>query len=492
MSKTTNDFEATEEDFGPFSDTNVITDTPPVVVDDSNGLSVAEAIEVIKQYLLTSDFQTILRGVIQDQNFIDTFKVLINNQIKLDREFIVLDRAKVLQAINNPSDILNIFSEYEIKVLINQAKVAGYVDAVEDAALAKDYRQIVNYLTNAQLQKLIEQQYLYKTNIPSISDLNQTDLTNVIINTILSKPEVLVNIDLIKTYTDSYLDEVSRTTYFTPYYKVEQIYANPYSIMAILTKEAFTDLLKREAHYLEFITDEKIAAMNALTDPAGIRSIFTSNEITTIMDKELDQKNEILKTLSISEVTAYFDSFRTKFFSTELTKDMVKLGNVDNTADKDKIVLAATKLVNPVTIAGVLFDGLTNINIPFRNLSDIPNTLAEHGITDAYTKTETDDKFKTKADAAIDKQDLTNAINQVITNLQVQTDHVSIKNNKFTLTYPPISGKLFFDMVMVISGDTIIAEEMSAVSIVGNTATFLTPQSYDSYVAVCSYSYWAL
>ena len=50
----------------------------------------------------------------------------------------------------------------------------------------------------------------------------------------------------------------------------------------------------------------------------------------------------------------------------------------------------ATKLATSVTIAGATFDGSTNIDISFSNLTDKPTTLAGYNISDAYTKTEID------------------------------------------------------------------------------------------------------
>jgi hypothetical protein len=47
----------------------------------------------------------------------------------------------------------------------------------------------------------------------------------------------------------------------------------------------------------------------------------------------------------------------------------------------------ATKLQTARTIAGISFDGSSNIDIPFANLINKPTTLSGYGITDAPTKT---------------------------------------------------------------------------------------------------------
>jgi len=46
-----------------------------------------------------------------------------------------------------------------------------------------------------------------------------------------------------------------------------------------------------------------------------------------------------------------------------ITKDMVGLGNADNTADINKNVLSATKLTTSRNINGVAFNGTTDINV---------------------------------------------------------------------------------------------------------------------------------
>lgn len=72
----------------------------------------------------------------------------------------------------------------------------------------------------------------------------------------------------------------------------------------------------------------------------------------------------------------------------QVTKAQVGLDLADNTPDNAKNVLSATKLQTARLIAGTSFDGSTNINITFANISTKPTTISGYGITDAYTKTE--------------------------------------------------------------------------------------------------------
>ena len=58
----------------------------------------------------------------------------------------------------------------------------------------------------------------------------------------------------------------------------------------------------------------------------------------------------------------------------------------------------ATKLQTARNIAGVSFDGTTNIDIPFVNITGKPTTLSGYGIADAYTKTEINNSLSNKLD----------------------------------------------------------------------------------------------
>lgn len=59
---------------------------------------------------------------------------------------------------------------------------------------------------------------------------------------------------------------------------------------------------------------------------------------------------------------------------TGITKAMVGLGSVDNTADSAKVVASAAKLTTARTIGGVSFDGTANINLPGVNAAGNQNT----------------------------------------------------------------------------------------------------------------------
>lgn len=164
-----------------------------------------------------------------------------------------------------------------------------------------------------------------------------------------------------------------------------------------------------------------------------------------------DALNEVNATLSGKALAADLTSHLSNISNPHsVIKSQVGLGNVDNTSDADKSVLSATKLTTARTINGTSFDGTANITTAnwgtARTLSftgDVtgsssvngsanvatamtlansgatagtyksvtvdakgrvtagtnPTTIADYGITDAYTKAETDSLLSAKMTA---------------------------------------------------------------------------------------------
>ena len=89
-------------------------------------------------------------------------------------------------------------------------------------------------------------------------------------------------------------------------------------------------LYKRQREILDFISQyiqingtsptlQEIAdAMLLITNPDEIANLFTSNEIKLIMDKELDMKALLLRTLTLEEVTSVFNSLKEELLNGEL------------------------------------------------------------------------------------------------------------------------------------------------------------------------------
>ena len=62
--------------------------------------------------------------------------------------------------------------------------------------------------------------------------------------------------------------------------------------------------------------------------------------------------------------------------------------------------VSATKLQTARTIAGVSFDGTADISIPFSGISSKPTTVSGYGLTDVYTKTESNASLNLKVNSS--------------------------------------------------------------------------------------------
>ena len=62
--------------------------------------------------------------------------------------------------------------------------------------------------------------------------------------------------------------------------------------------------------------------------------------------------------------------------------------------------ISATKLQTARTIAGVSFDGTADISIPFMGISSKPTTVSGYGLTDVYTKTESNASLTLKVNSS--------------------------------------------------------------------------------------------
>lgn len=91
----------------------------------------------------------------------------------------------------------------------------------------------------------------------------------------------------------------------------------------------------------------------------------------------------------------------------------------------------AVYLKNAVTIANVAFNGNTSISIPFDNLTEKPDSILDYGITDAYTKTETDSLLNGKANnnTTLSGYGITDAYTKSSTNTAISTAIANLVNS---------------------------------------------------------------
>ena len=144
--------------------------------------------------------------------------------------------------------------------------------------------------------------------------------------------------------------------------------------------------------YLRFTYAYATEKKKTIEIPAGISTTGPIDMVAL-----LNTKIDIVDTYSKREVDIAFRGL-----------DAARLNNVDNTADIDKEVYSSKMLTTPVNITlsgdanGVgIFDGLTptvisvtvdddSHNHNWNSITGKPSTLLGYGITDLYTKTETD------------------------------------------------------------------------------------------------------
>ena len=167
----------------------------------------------------------------------------------------------------------------------------------------------------------------------------------------------------------------------------------------------------------------------------------------------------------------------------EVTKSQVGLGNVDNTTDANKVVLSASKLTTArtITIAGdasgsANFDGSANTTITiavaddshnhaFGNLTGKPTTVAGYGITDVYTKTQTDSNISTavaglvsSAPATLDTlNELANALGNDVNFATTVSTSIGTKVTKNADIVSGTNTKITYDAKGLVTGGTSLA-----------------------------------
>lgn len=206
------------------------------------------------------------------------------------------------------------FSADENLILLQQAKDLEYITPndynqllISPSSLYDSFPQVYSRLLNFQLD--------LPNSIPTLEELQIAGIVNFILTTVRANPEAVIDEDLVKYYTEHYIDTVLLTSEFIGYNKAGKILADPEYILAILEKAEFLNLFNRVMSYLPFITNDKIdKALTLLpSEQTKITDIFTKEQIRLVIDKELDIKNIILKSLSLDEVTKLFNKLSSDF-----------------------------------------------------------------------------------------------------------------------------------------------------------------------------------
>ena len=223
-------------------------------------------------------------------------------ELNADENLIILLQAKELEFI--------MIQDYNL-LLINPVQLYHSFPQV--------YKDILNFQLNL------------PNNIPTIEELKIAGIIPFIIDTVKANPEVVIDENLVKYYTEHYIDTVLLSSEFIGYSKASKILADPDYILAILEKSEFINLFNRVSSYLPFITQEKIDDVFKLL-PSQLRkitNIFSTEQIRLVIDKELDIKNIIMKSMSVGEVTNLFNklsrTFKADFTETYTDEKMINL-----------------------------------------------------------------------------------------------------------------------------------------------------------------------
>lgn len=244
-----------------------------------------------------------------------------------------ISKYKIQDAIDRISRGLDPYTEFNVDenlVMLMQAKELEFI-------LTQDYNLL---LTNpVQLYHSFPQAYMdvlnfqlnLPNNIPTIEELKIAGIIPFIIDTVKANPEAVIDENLVKYYTEHYIDTVLLSSEFIGYSKASKILADPDYILSILEKSEFINLFNRVSSYLPFITQEKIDNVLKLlpSQARKITNIFTTEQIRLVIDKELDIKNIIMKSMSVGEVTNLFNkltaTFKADFTETYTDEKMIGL-----------------------------------------------------------------------------------------------------------------------------------------------------------------------
>jgi len=267
------------------------------------------------------DFQ--LRDAVTFHNQ-NSLNLIIDERIKYDREYIILNQLHVKEGIDNPSNLLNIFTDQEFKIFFKQALEMEYISKYKYKKLLLDKTKIYDYILMNEIQQLLLKNYLYKMQTPDIIDLEKNGLLDSIIKVINENPELIVNEPTVINYTDEYLYHLMQIHRFISFKKAELILDSPKDIIHILEHDEMLSLLHRLKPYIDFLGDTEIAAVQSLIDKHSkdIEQIFSVNEIKILIDKEIELKYLILRALTPEKIEEMFEKFKDELIGIQIG-DMV-------------------------------------------------------------------------------------------------------------------------------------------------------------------------
>lgn len=287
----------------------------------------------------------------KDENPLDN--IIIDQVVKI-MSLRKIARTKIqmaIQLISQGQDPFTVFSQEENILLLTQTRQLEKISETEYFALSSSPVNL--WFNHRELyMDMLQFQLSLPETVPTIDELKLAGIVDFIIKTVKENPEAVIDVNLIQKFTKEYIDTVLLSSEFIGYDNAQKIYKDPAQILRILNKTQMNYFLYRVKPYLQFITDDKIKTIfEWLPSQYGnINTLFSDTQIRLMVDKELDIKNLIMKTLTLEGVQQTFNDLAIKFkkdfteaFTNEKLMELIQL-----TIDRMFPVLDTTQIYEQI------------------------------------------------------------------------------------------------------------------------------------------------
>lgn len=309
---------------------STVVDPNPV---PTPSLTAAEVEELILQKIASFNKNPDEVNLELDRNPLDN--IIRNEIVSLFnfRKISISDIQRALDLHSQGQDPSHDMSMNEHNIILSQARELEFITEEEFLSL-KNEPNMFWFNFPEQYLKVLQFQINLPSVIPTLEELKASGIEQLILDTVRENPDDLIKEITIQFYTEKYINEVLLRSEFIGYDKAQLIYKDPIYLMNILDKQTLSLFLFRLKPYLTFITDEKISQIMSWlpSQYSRITEVFTTSQIRLMVDKELDIKNLILKTLTLEEVQKTFNELSEKFkaefidlFTNEKMIELIKL-----------------------------------------------------------------------------------------------------------------------------------------------------------------------
>ena len=309
---------------------STVVDPNPV---PTPSLTAAEVEELILQKIASFNKNPDEVNLELDRNPLDN--IIRNEIVSLFnfRKISISDIQRALDLHSQGQDPSHDMSMNEHNIILSQARELEFITEEEFLSL-KNEPNMFWFNFPEQYLKVLQFQINLPSVIPTLEELKASGIEQLILDTVKENPDDLIKEITIQFYTEKYINELLLRSEFIGYDKAQLIYKDPTYLMNILDKTTLSLFLFRIKPYLTFITDEKISQIMSWlpSQYSRITEVFTTSQIRLMVDKELDIKNLILKTLTLEEVQKTFNELSEKFkaefidlFTNEKMIELIKL-----------------------------------------------------------------------------------------------------------------------------------------------------------------------